>query len=99
MEPQPLGQLAYEAYVQHAGGKSLATGDDLPAWGELSPEIQAAWQYSADVVRDSARKITVPPGLMEAVTRFGTRDHTVNHLTDLGAFVLKLLEEGRIVVQ
>lgn len=99
MEIKSLGQLAYEAYCQHTGGKSLATGDDLPTWDVLSPQIQAAWQYTADTVANLTSKIAVSPEVMLAVTRFGTRDHTVNHLTDLGAFALKLLEEGRIVAQ
>lgn len=42
--PISLGQLGYEAYATHTGWKSLATGQALPAWPELKPEIQQAWE-------------------------------------------------------
>jgi hypothetical protein len=99
MEPISLGQLAYEAYVQHSGGKSLVTGDLLPSWEELSPDVKAAWQYTGDTLKNETAKIRVSPDVMTAITRFGTRDHTVNHLTDLAAFVMELLKDGRIVAQ
>jgi hypothetical protein len=31
-------QIAYEAHSERAGGKSLATGQQLPPWEKLSPE-------------------------------------------------------------
>lgn len=40
-------QIAYEAYCQHTGWKSLVSGQALPQWHNLKPEIQAAWQASA----------------------------------------------------
>lgn len=45
-----LGQTAYEAYCEKTGWKSLATGVDLPQWGELKIEIKEAWEASASAV-------------------------------------------------
>lgn len=42
-----LAQEAYEAYANHTGWKSLATGQPLPQWDKLSEAIQQAWQVSA----------------------------------------------------
>jgi hypothetical protein len=42
-----LAKEAYEAYANHTGWKSLATGQSLPQWEKLSPEIQKAWTVSA----------------------------------------------------
>lgn len=44
------GQVAYEAYAAHTGWKSLISGKQLPWWGILKPEIQAAWEASAKAV-------------------------------------------------
>lgn len=46
-EDERLGQVAYEAYSTNTGGKSLATGDDLPVWGELDDVYQTAWIAAA----------------------------------------------------
>ena len=43
-------QIAYEAYYDCAGGKSLATGQQLPPWDRLGPGIQAAWFAAAAAV-------------------------------------------------
>ena len=43
-------QIAYEAYFEWAGGKSLATGQPLPGWSSLSLEIQDAWEAAATAV-------------------------------------------------
>lgn len=37
-----LGQIAYEAYCE--GWKSLASGQPLPKWVDVKPEIKAAWE-------------------------------------------------------
>lgn len=34
----------YEAYCEHTGWKSLATGQDLPQWSDLRPDIKEAWR-------------------------------------------------------
>lgn len=46
-----LGQIAYDAYRNHAGGVSLVSGDPLPGWDELPERIQAAWEAAADSIR------------------------------------------------
>jgi hypothetical protein len=45
-----LDQLAYEAYRAHTGGVSLATGQPIPEWDALKPEIRAAWRTSTEAV-------------------------------------------------
>lgn len=44
------GQVAYEGYRVYAEGRSLVTGDDLPEWHGLAPEVRAAWRAAADAV-------------------------------------------------
>lgn len=44
-----MGQIAYEAYVQHCGGKSIR-GEDLPVWAEQDAAIQAHWEAAAQAV-------------------------------------------------
>jgi len=44
-----LAQKMYEAYCRNSGGKSLATGDQLPGWDELPNEIKEAWRECARV--------------------------------------------------
>jgi hypothetical protein len=45
------GQIGYEAYRAHTGGVSLATGQSLPEWQHLKPEIQAAWDAAGTALR------------------------------------------------
>lgn len=42
-----LAREAYEAYANHTGWKSLATGANLPQWDLLPVAIKEAWQVSA----------------------------------------------------
>lgn len=44
-----LGQIAYEAYLGHVGGRSVS-GQPLPGWHKLSPHLKAAWITSAHAV-------------------------------------------------
>lgn len=44
------GQLNYEGYCARTGGKSLISGDTLPAWADLDPVIQQAWEAGAMAV-------------------------------------------------
>ena len=43
------GQIAYEAYVESCGGKSIR-GDDLPSWEDQHPAIQSHWVAAAKAV-------------------------------------------------
>lgn len=45
-----VAQVGYEAYSAHTGGKSLVSGQDLPAYAELTPGIQEAWQAAGTAV-------------------------------------------------
>lgn len=45
-----IGQVAYEAYCNKTGWKSLATGADLPRWDKLHIEIQHAWEAAAEAL-------------------------------------------------
>lgn len=47
-----LGRIAYEAYCEKTGWKSLVTGADLPGWDLLKPEIRDAWNASAQAISD-----------------------------------------------
>lgn len=47
---QQLAQAAYEAYVMQTGGRSLATGDDLPPWEALESKYHDAWIAAARAV-------------------------------------------------
>jgi hypothetical protein len=49
-----FGRIAYDAYASQTGGKSLATGDDLPSWDDLGDEYKTAWIASAQTVRAQA---------------------------------------------
>ena len=53
-----LGQVAYEAYVRHCGGKSVH-GEDLPSWDGQDPVIQEHWEFAADAVAvvENGRKV------------------------------------------
>lgn len=48
--PYELGAKAYHAYVDSAGGRSLATGDELPAWADLPQAIRDAWAAAGEAV-------------------------------------------------
>lgn len=37
-----LAKIAYEAYRNHTGGKSLVSGSPIPIWENLSQPIQDA---------------------------------------------------------
>ena len=44
-----LGQAAYEAYVEHCGGKSIH-GEVLPSWDLQLPQIWEHWEAAAEGV-------------------------------------------------
>ena len=47
-------KIAYEAYAKQTHWKSIITGDKLPEFENLRPEIQAAWETAAKAVYDAA---------------------------------------------
>ena len=47
-----LGRLAYDAYCEASGRRSLVSGAPLPTWAAIArPEIREAWRAAADAVR------------------------------------------------
>lgn len=50
MTDKGLGQIAYEAYCEVSGNKSLVSGCELPTWEELRNEIKVAWVAAAFAV-------------------------------------------------
>lgn len=42
-----LAEIAYTCYRNHTKGKSLASGQLIPLWNDLKPEIQEAWKVAA----------------------------------------------------
>jgi hypothetical protein len=44
---KPIGQLAYDAYCESTGGKSLVSGEPLPPWNSLNGKIKKAWDAAA----------------------------------------------------
>lgn len=42
-----LGQIAYEAYCENTGWRSLITGDRLPSWNQQDAALQSAWNVAA----------------------------------------------------
>ena len=42
-----LAEIAYNGYRDHTGGISLASGQPIPEWSSLRPDIQQAWEASA----------------------------------------------------
>lgn len=45
------GRVAYNGYIKQSGGKSLVTGDQLPAFEKLSGAIQDAWAAAVIAVK------------------------------------------------
>ena len=54
-EVRPLGQVAYEGYRQRCDGRSLVSGEALPAWDDLPPVIAEAWEAAAEAVVSAGR--------------------------------------------
>lgn len=49
MAVRTLGQIGYEAYGDHQGWHAC-DGGVMPAWAEVRPDIQAAWEFAAQEV-------------------------------------------------
>lgn len=45
-----IGQVAYEAYCESTGWKSLISGAQLPQWIDLNKTIQDAWEHAGMAV-------------------------------------------------
>lgn len=47
-DPEEPGRRAYQRYLHSSDGVSLISGNKLPGFEELSPEIKRAWCAAAD---------------------------------------------------
>ena len=52
------GEVAYNAYCNLSGWKSLASGADLPPFSGTKPEIRDAWEAAAQAVLDHNTPVT-----------------------------------------
>ncbi|MET7479521.1 hypothetical protein ABZT17_34880 [Streptomyces sp. NPDC005648] len=52
-DPSELARDAYAAYGGSTGGKNHR-GEPMPAWEDLGPSIQTAWEVAAEAI---ARKV------------------------------------------
>jgi hypothetical protein len=60
-EDERLGQVAYDAYCMNTGGRSLATGDELPTWDAMSDAFRTAWIGAARATIANAAAMSSPP--------------------------------------
>ena len=70
------GRAAYEAYRAASGGRSLVSGDPLPGWDDLRPDIRKAWDAAAIAAVDHVAA-KVWPGLT------GERDQLRDQLAEI----------------
>ena len=52
-----MGEIAYNAYREHTGGKSLVSGEGMPFWQSLPDDIRAAWEAAGKAVAPKWRPI------------------------------------------
>ena len=69
LSTEDRGQKAYEAYRNHTGGRSLATGQMIPEWRELPETIREAWDAAVAAIAD------VPARVWEGHTESGIPVH------------------------
>ena len=48
--PRTPGQIGYEAYRNHTGGISLASGRPIPEWDKLTGAIREAWEAAGAAI-------------------------------------------------
>ena len=77
------GQTAYEAYCAASDGKSLVSGEPLPAWDALPEPIASAWNRSGAAVCDDIIGDGLPGSEIAEVGRLrelitGTRERLEN---------------------
>ncbi len=60
-----LGQIGYEGYCRFTDGKSLISGDALPAFEKLKTPIQEAWEKAGQAVAASVGRADAIVGTVE----------------------------------
>jgi len=48
---EDLAQLAYTAYGNKTGNRSIVTGDKLPPWEGLREDVKDAWRHTVQQVK------------------------------------------------
>ena len=59
-----LGQIGYEAYAEHTGGKTF-DGRDMPTWEQVQAsgtKVAGAWEAAAKAIAESARETILELG-------------------------------------
>lgn len=51
-----LGQIAYEAYGNRVGWRSLYSAKDIPQWNRVNLTIQDAWEATAKEIAEELYK-------------------------------------------
>lgn len=79
-ETRSLAQVAYEAYADFTGHRSLVTGSPLPDWTDLSDALRGAWGMAAEAV---IREIHENDILPETLTAQSPDTDEIDSATDL----------------
>lgn len=84
-ESYKLARRAYEGYCRKTGWRSLVTGDELPQFDTLNPEIQAAWESAVFAVCPQWRPVGELPVLArylcpEAMLLVKKKDGRILHM-------------------
>lgn len=90
--PVEPAQAAYQAYSEGAGGRSLVSGQPLPTWQDVKPEVKEAWRAAAAALvrpglKAEVKRLRLRPGDLAVVTVPGV--HQAEHL----AWCRRTLEE------
>ena len=59
MSNEQLGEIAYNAYCESRGWKSVR-GEMLPHWQQQDEALRAAWSKAAEAVAFTLRNLTAP---------------------------------------
>lgn len=62
MKSKTLGQIGYEAYARHTGGKTF-DGRLMPTWEQVvagGTAVAGAWEAAAQAIADAGPKSTAP---------------------------------------
>jgi hypothetical protein len=52
-ELNSLAQTGYEAYAEHQDWTAF-NGGSIPVWGDVRPDIQAAWEAAVIAITDAS---------------------------------------------
>lgn len=98
---ESLGKIAYSRYRSFSNGKSLATGQSIPEWEGLKPEIKEAWIASSTAVIDEFQRTQMMPEMtFSVVFADGLKNHN-DHIYSANAWdsAIKKVAEKKCFVQ